>query len=102
MNITDDEFEEKVIEQSKTKLVVVDFWATWCMPCNMLAPIIDKAVKSFGSKVVLAKVNVDECPDASNKFQISAIPAVKLFKDSEVIDEFEGLQSEEIIKRKIE
>lgn len=102
MNVTDNDFEEKVIEQSKEKLVVADFWATWCMPCTMLAPIIDKTVKSFGNKIILAKINVDECPVTSDRYQISAIPAVKIFKDGEIVDSFEGLQSEEIIKKRIE
>lgn len=102
MDINDNDFEEKVIEQSRKKLVIVDFWASWCMPCTMLGPILEKVAEDFKDKVVLAKVNVDENPDKSGKYNINAIPAVKFFKDGEVVDEFVGLQPEDKIRKMIE
>jgi len=102
MDINDNNFEEKVIEQSKEKLVVVDFWASWCMPCKMLAPIIEKAVESYGDKVVLTKLNVDENPTKSNEYSVNAIPDVKIFKDGKVVGEFTGMIPEDQIKEHID
>ena len=90
MEVSDTDFKEKVIEQSKEKLVVVDFWASWCVPCNMLGPVLDEVCKSYGDKVVLAKVNVDECPKTANEYMINAIPDVRFFKDGKVVGEFTG------------
>jgi len=102
MEISDNNFKEKVIEQSKKKLVVVDFWASWCVTCNMLAPVLDSVVKSYGDKVVLAKVNVDECPNTSNEYGINAIPDVRIFKDGKIAAEFTGVVPEDTIKKKID
>ncbi|MBD3355457.1 thioredoxin [Candidatus Woesearchaeota archaeon] len=102
MDVTDTNFEEEVLEKSKEKVVVVDFWAEWCAPCNMLAPVLDAAVKSYGEKAELVKVNVDEAPKTSNKYMIDAIPNVKLFKDGEVVTEFKGVVPEDTIKQHIE
>ena len=101
-DITESEFQEKVIEASKKKLVVVDFWAAWCVPCNMLGPALESAVNSFGDKVELAKVNVDENPKLSDEYSINAIPAIKIFKDGKVVAEFTGVLSEDAIKEHID
>lgn len=102
MNVKDSEFNEKVIEKSKTTPVVVDFWAGWCVPCNMLAPALEKVVDSYDGKVILAKVNVDECPETSNKFMIEGIPAIKIFKNGEIVEEFVGVQPEDSIRNHID
>jgi len=102
MEVTDDNFEEKVIEQSKKKLVIVDFWADWCMPCKMLAPVIEKVADSYGDKVALAKVNVDANPKKSDEYDVNAIPAIKIFKQGKIVSEFEGAQPEEKIKKHID
>jgi len=98
MEVTDKDFDEKVIEASKKKLIIVDFWADWCVPCNMLAPVLDKVAEIHKETVILAKVNVDENPGKSNEYGINAIPAVKLFKGGKVVDEFTGVQSEDMVK----
>ncbi|MBD3248725.1 thioredoxin [Candidatus Woesearchaeota archaeon] len=97
MEAKDSDFNEKVIEASKEKLIVVDFWADWCVPCNMLAPAIESAVGSF-EKAELVKVNVDQSPKVSGEYEINAIPAVKIFKDGKVVDEFTGVRPEADIK----
>ena len=99
MEVTDNDFDEKVIEKSKEKPVIVDFYADWCGPCQMLAPIMEKIEKEYKGKAVFVKLNTDNNPAASQKYGISGIPAVKLFKNGEVVDEFIGLQSEDMIKQ---
>lgn len=101
MDVTDKDFDEKVIKGSKEKLILVDFWADWCTPCHMLAPVLEKVVDSFGEKVMLMKMNVDENPETSNKYSISAIPAVKMFKNGKLVDEFIGVVPEETIRQMI-
>jgi putative thioredoxin len=102
MEINDADFEEKVIEKSKKMPVIVDFYADWCAPCKMLGPIIEGVVDSYKDKIVLAKVNVDNNPKKSNEFGISSIPAVKIFKDGKVAEEFIGFIPAEMIKQKID
>ena len=102
MDITDTDFEEKVIQASKEKLVLVDFWATWCVPCNMLTPLLEKVAEGYGDKVELVKLNVDECPKTSAKFAINAIPAVKLFKDGKEVGESIGVVPEDNIRNLID
>ena len=98
MEINDSDFEEKVIEKSKEMPVVVDFYADWCGPCVMLAPTMEKLEEEFKGKVIFVKLNTDENPAISRKYGITGIPAVKMFKDGEVVDEFIGLQSEDMIR----
>ncbi len=99
MDINDNNFESEVIEKSKELPVLVDFWATWCAPCMMLKPILEKVAKDLDGKFILAKVNVDESPVKSGEFDINAIPSVKLFKDGKVSAEFTGLKPEEALKQ---
>jgi putative thioredoxin len=89
-DVTEATFQEEVVERSKLVPVVVDFWAEWCGPCRTLGPAIEKAVADRGGKVELAKVDVDSNQQLAAAFQVQGIPAVKAFKDGEVIDEFTG------------
>ena len=97
INVNDSDFDAKVIEQSKTVPVIVDFWATWCMPCLMLGPTLESLAKKHEGEFILVKLNVDENPVISTKFGIQSIPAVKMFKDGKVVDEFVGALSETTI-----
>ena len=99
MEINDSDFKEKVIEKSKEMPVVVDFYADWCGPCKMLEPMMEKIEEEFEGKVVFVKLDVDSNPSTSQEYGITGIPAVKLFKDGKVVDEFVGLQSEDMIKQ---
>ncbi len=102
MEVTDANFEEQVLTKSKEKIVVVDFWASWCVPCNMLGPVLEKVVDSYGDKVMLAKVNIDENTATADQFSVNAIPAVKVFKDGKVVSEFTGVVPEDTIKKNID
>ena len=102
MEATDTDFQEKVIEKSKEVVVVVDFWADWCVPCNILGPVLTKVVESYSGKVELVKLNVDKNPQKSGEFQINAIPAVKIFKNGKSVAEFIGVVPEDVIKEKID
>ena len=97
IDVTDNDFEAKVIEQSKNVPIIVDFWATWCMPCVMLGPTLEGLVKKHSGKFILAKLNVDENPVNSQKFRIQSIPAVKMFKGGKVVDEFIGSLPEQSV-----
>ena len=98
----DNNFEKEVIEESKNQPVIVDFWAQWCVPCHMLSPILEKVVESYDGKIKLVKVNLDESPVISKKYIITAIPAVKLFKNGKLVGEFIGVVPETTIKDMID
>ncbi len=94
MNLTDDNFKEKVIEASKTKPVLIDFYATWCGPCKMFSPVIDE-YSDETKDVSVGKMNVDENKGTAADYGIMSIPTVKLFKDGKVIAEFRGFKSKQ-------
>ena len=96
MNLTDENFEAEI--KNAKKPVLVDFFAVWCEPCNMLAPVLKKVSDELKDKIILEKVNVDEFPITSQKFQIDRIPAVILFKDGKPAGGFIGVRPEADIK----
>jgi putative thioredoxin len=90
LDVTDATFATDVLEQSRTKTVVVDFWAAWCGPCRMLGPIIERVAEEFGDDVVLKKLNTDENPMIASQYRVSSLPTVKAFRNGQVINEFMG------------
>lgn len=96
--LNDSNFKETV---SGNKLVMVDFWATWCGPCKMLSPIVDELAEEMGDKVVIAKCNVDECDDSPVEYGIRNIPALLFFKNGEVVDRLVGAVPKATIVEKI-
>jgi putative thioredoxin len=89
-DVTESDFETRVIERSREVPVVVDFWAEWCGPCRTLGPALETAVAKRDGEVELAKLDTDRNPGLAMSFQIGSIPAVKAFKDGKVVAEFVG------------
>ena len=96
--VTESDFEYEVIAFSNQKAVIVDFWAEWCRPCKTLTPILEKITIDAGGTFRLAKVNVDDNPNLSIRFNVRSIPNVKAFRDGQVVSEFLGLQPEIRVK----
>lgn len=93
------DFQKDVIEASHQTPVLVDFWASWCAPCRMLSPVLEKLDKESGNRWKLVKISTEEHPQIAMQYQVSGIPAVKLFSDGKPVAEFVGVQPEHTIKR---
>jgi putative thioredoxin len=89
-DVSEQDFQTKVIERSKQVPVVVDFWAEWCGPCRTLGPALEKAVRDRNGEIELAKLDTDANQGIAREYEIQSIPAVKAFKDGKVVAEFIG------------
>ncbi len=96
-SINDDNFKEEISKIEE--LVLVDFYADWCPPCNKLAPILEKVTNEMNNDVFLVKINVDKFPKVSRDYGVSKIPFVVLFDKGEIIDSFLGFKDEEDVKK---
>ena len=97
VKVTADNFETEVLKADRP--VIVDFWATWCGPCRMLAPVLEEIDREYGDKVKICKVNVDEEPALADRFKVSAIPTLYIFKDGKIARSSMGYKKkEEILK----
>lgn len=83
-------------------VVLVDFWAAWCMPCRMLGPIVEKIARDYQGRIKVVKVNVDENPALSQRYDIMAIPTMIVFRQGEVVQRLAGLLPEPQLKRVID
>ncbi len=100
LSVTNANFEQEVLKSSVP--VLVDFWAEWCGPCKMVAPILDELATEYAGKVKIAKVNVDEAQELAGQYGIRAIPTLLLFKNGQVTEQIVGLRSKSEFKSKLD
>jgi len=100
IELTKSNFDSEVI--NSTKLTLVDFWAEWCGPCRMVAPIIDELAEEYDGKITVGKVNVDKEEELAMNYKIMSIPTIMLFKDGKVIERVVGARSKSEFKELID
>lgn len=84
LKVTDTEFDKEVLKADG--LVVVDFWAEWCQPCQAMSPLIDEVATEMSDKLKVVKVNIEDSPEAPTKYSVRGIPTLMVFKDGQVVD----------------
>lgn len=94
VNVTDQSFNAEI----ESGTVLVDFWAPWCGPCKMIAPVLEELDQEIGDDVKIAKINVDDNPETAARFGVMSIPTLILFKDGEPVDKIVGFQPKEALK----
>jgi thioredoxin 1 len=97
VNATDQTFKSEVEKGT----VLVDFWAPWCGPCKMIAPVLEELDQEIGDKLKIVKVNVDENPDVTTQYGVMSIPTLFLFKENEVVEKWVGYQPKEALVERL-
>ena len=100
INLTDDNFDLE-IDKLNTP-IVIDFYANWCSPCKMVAPIVEEIAEEYKDKLTVLKANVDSCPNSASKFNVMSIPTlVFMNKDKEIINQMTGFRGKEAIMKRV-
>jgi thioredoxin 1 len=99
LELNDSNFDSTV---ASSATLLVDFWAPWCGPCRMIAPVIDELAAELAGKVTVAKVNVDEAPGVSGAQRVTAIPTLMIFKGGVLVDRITGLSSKAVLLEKLQ
>jgi len=100
LQFTDQNFETEVLKSEKP--VLVDFWAAWCGPCQMMGPIIEELAEEMGDKYKVGKLNVDENRETAAKYGIMSIPTLIIFKEGKAVKQLVGVQAKETLKEELE
>jgi len=100
VELTDSNFDEMI--KSGDKPVLVDFWAEWCGPCKMIAPVVEELANDYDGKAVIAKVDVDSNPSVSAKYGIRSIPTLLVFKNGEIVDKQVGAVNKGVLAQKLD
>ncbi len=96
--LTDQNFSAK----TKTGIILVDFWASWCMPCKLMAPVLNELAEETDGKVTIAKLNVDDAKATASKFSVRSIPTLILFKNGKEIHRFVGVKTKDYLLRELD
>ncbi len=99
VNVNDENFEEEVLNSDMP--VLVDFWAPWCGPCHMVAPIVEEIGKEYEGKLKVCKINIDEAPQTAARYGIMSIPTLGIFKDGQMADSVLGAVPKDVLIEKI-
>ena len=98
--LTDENFEQEVLQANGPVLVV--FWATWCGPCRMLAPVVEELANEYAGRVKVCKLDVDQGMNTAGKYQISSVPTLIAFKNGQIVFQAAGLQSKDALSAKLD
>lgn len=98
IHVNDSNFDDVV---TKSPAILVDFWAGWCHPCRMVAPVIEALAKEYKGKIAFGKLDVDESPKSASRFNVMSIPTLMIFKEGKVVDKLIGAVPKEQIEAKL-
>ena len=99
-DVTDADFEERVL--GSDSLVLVDFWAEWCVPCHMVSPVVEEIGRDKGEALQVAKLNIDDNPDVTRRFGVMSIPTLMLFKNGEEVARVVGARGKDALLKEID